>query len=89
MPKDPAAYMADLAGQLAMASQDQRYIIQNGNLTTSQENAPSPVTLAQLPATANNGEQRMVTDLQGGPEVCFFDASTAKWRRFSDRSLVN
>lgn len=84
---DPASRMADLAGALnATATDSTRYVLVNGQLQTAQD-IPTSCTIAQLPATAAMGFEYLVTDLQGGAEKCFWDGT--KWRRCSDRSVVN
>ncbi|PZS88133.1 hypothetical protein [Stenotrophomonas maltophilia] len=52
------------------------------------------MTLAQANALASPSDFQMVaiTDLTGGREPCWYDATVAsgtKWRRFSDRSIAN
>lgn len=52
------------------------------------------MTLAQANALASPTDFQMVaiTDLAGGREPCWYDAtvpSGTKWRRFSDRSFAN
>lgn len=52
------------------------------------------MTLAQANALASPTDFQMVaiTDLTGGREPCWYDATVAsgtKWRRFSDRSIAN
>lgn len=78
---------------------------QLGNLLTDQlgrqlySNVPAlnilpPVTLSAANAMTGVADFQMVaiTDLAGGREPCWYDATVAsgtKWRRFSDRSIAN
>lgn len=53
-----------------------------------------PMTLAQAKALAPvaDGQPVLITDLAGGREPCWYDATVAsgtKFRRFSDRSIAN
>ncbi|MCS4234404.1 hypothetical protein [Stenotrophomonas sp. BIGb0135] len=56
--------------------------------------APQVLTLSQANALAGvlDGQEVLITDLAGGREPCWYDAtisSGTRWRRYSDRSIAN
>lgn len=89
--------LTDQAGNFLMGNSP---IIPSGwpSTTTVINNVSSgslqSMTLAQANALASPSDFQMVaiTDLTGGREPCWYDATVAsgtKWRRFSDRSIAN
>lgn len=87
--------LTDQAGNLLIANSP---IVPPGwpattTTTVTAATTPQAMTLAQANALANPQDFQIVaiTDLTGGREPCWYDASVSsgtKWRRFSDRSIA-